>query len=320
MIEIVRAHDLDLPRNVDKFRQLVHVLDGDPFTYTNFLSKFKTLRFMYQSPELIKRITREAIADAAADNVRYMELRFTPVALTRIKDFPLSEAMDWVIESVEEASEEYGVITSLIATVNRHESLDLAEEVVKLAVDRKDKGIISLDLTGNEADFPGVEFEGVFKEAKQSGLRITIHAGEWGGPENIELAINKLGAERIGHGVRVLEDPKVVDLTRERKITFEVCPTSNYQSGVFSSIEEHALPKMIDQGLIVTLNTDDPAISQIDLSDEYELACEFFGFDITSLQKIILRAAQSSFLPNERHKELIASLKKEFKENNNEIA
>jgi adenosine deaminase len=319
MIEIVRAHDLDLPRNVDKFRQLVHVLDGDPFTYTNFLSKFKTLRLMYQSPELIMRVTREAIADAAADNVRYMELRFTPVALTRIKDFPLSEAMDWVIGTVQEASEEYGVNTSLIPTVNRHEALELAEEVVKLAVDRIDKGVVSLDLTGNEADFPGDEFEGVFKEAKQSGLRITVHAGEWGGPENIELAVNKLGAERIGHGVRILEDPKVVDLARERKITFEVCPTSNYQSGVFSSIEEHALPKMIEQGLIVTLNTDDPGISQIDLSDEYELASEFFDFNIATLQEIIMEAAQSAFLPDDKHKELIALLEKEFKENNNEI-
>ncbi len=319
MIEIVRAFDLDLPRNVDKFRQLVHVLDEDSFTYTNFLSKFKTLRLMYQSPELIKRITREIIADAAADNVRYMELRFTPVALTKTKNFPLSEAMDWVADTVEEASEEYGVITSLIATVNRHEPLKLAEEVVRLAVDRKDRGIVSLDLTGNEADFPGDEFEGVFKEAKQSGLRITVHAGEWGGAENIELAINKLGAERIGHGVRVLEDLKVVDLAREHGITFEVCPTSNYQSGVFSSIEEHTLPKMIEQGLIVTLNTDDPGISQIDLSDEYELAREFFKIDIVKLQEIILRAAQSAFLPHDKHKELIASLEKEFKENNNEL-
>jgi adenosine deaminase len=312
MIEIVRAYDLDLPRNADQFRSLVHILDGDPFTHTNFLSKFKTLRLMYQSPELIKRITREAIADAADDNVRYMELRFTPVALTRIKDFPLSEAMDWVIETVEEASEEYGVLTSLITTVNRHEDLDLAEEVVKLSVDRKNKGVVSLDLTGNEADFPGEEFEGIFKEAKQSGLRITIHAGEWGGPKNIELAVNKLGAERIGHGVRVLEDPKVVDMARERKITFEVCPTSNYQSGVFPSIEEHALPKMMEKGLNVTLNTDDPGISQIDLSDEYELACEFLDFDVNTLQETILNAARSAFLPDGKHEKLISILKKEF--------
>jgi adenosine deaminase len=315
MIDIVNVYDLDLPKNAEKFKPLVHVIDEDQFTFKNFLSKFSTLRLLYQSPEMIKRITQEAIEDAANDNIRYLELRFTPVALTRIKDFPLSEAMDWVIASVAEASKKFGVKTSLIATVNRHEDLNLAEEVVKLTVDRKDRGISALDLTGNEADFPGEEFAGIFKEAKQAGLRITIHAGEWGGPENIELAIKKLGAERIGHGVRVLEDPNVVDLARERKIIFEVCPTSNYQTGVFPSIEEHSLPKMMENGLIITLNTDDPGISQIDLSNEYGLACEMFGFDLDTLRETIISAARGAFMQDGHKDELITRIDKEFNAN-----
>jgi len=317
MLEIVQAHDLDLPRNVDEFRHLVHVIDGDPFTFVNFLSKFSTLRLLYQSPEMIKRITREAIADASEDNVRYMELRFTPVALTRTKGFPLAEAMDWVIASVEEASVQYGVMTPLIVGVNRHEDLKLAEEVVKLSVDRMERGIVALDLAGNEADFPGKEFEGIFRDAKQAGLRITVHAGEWGGPENIELAIKNLGAERIGHGVRVMEDLNVVALARERQIIFETCPTSNYQSGVFPSLEAHSLPKMIESGLIVTLNTDDPGISQIDLSDEYELASEFFGLDVDILQETVINAAKGAFLRDGEHKLLIASVADEFNDKNN---
>jgi adenosine deaminase len=308
MIDIVKAYDLDLPKKADKIKPLVHVLEEDPYTFVNFLSKFQTLRLLYQSPEMIQRITHEAIEDAAHDNIRYMELRFTPVALTRIKDFPLGEAMDWVIAGVADASEKFGVKVSLIATVNRHEDLKLAEKVVNLTIDRKNRGIAALDLTGNEADYPGGEFEGIFKEAKQSGLRITIHAGEWGGPENIELAIKKLGAERIGHGVRVVEDPKVVDLAKEHKIIFEVCPTSNYQSGVFTSIEEHSLPKMMEYGLIVTLNTDDPGISQIDLSNEYALACEMFGFEIDTLQETIISAARGAFVQDGERKKLIAQI------------
>lgn len=318
MIDCVQAYDLDLPKKADKIKPLVHVLDEDPNTFVNFLSKFKTLRLFYQSPEVIRRITHEAIEDAANDNVRYMELRFTPVALTRIKDFPLGEAMDWVATSVADASEKFGVNVSLIATVNRHEDLKLAEEVVKLTIDRKDQGIAAIDLSGNEADYPGVEFEGIFKEAKQSGLRITIHAGEWGGPENIELAIKKLGAERIGHGVRVIEDPKVVDLARERNIIFEVCPTSNYQSGVFSTIEEHSLPKMMEYGLNVTLNTDDPGISQIDLSNEYALACEMFGFEIDTLQETVISAARGAFVLDGEREKLIAIINKEFREKKNQ--
>ena len=313
MIDIVKAYDLDLPQKADKIKPLVHVLEEDPYTFVNFLSKFKTLRLLYQSPEMIRRIAHEAIEDAANDNIRYMELRFTPVALTRIKDFPLGETMDWVIASVADASEKYGVKTSLIATVNRHEDLKLAEEVVKLTIDRKDRGIAALDLTGNEADYPGDEFEGIFKEAKQSGIRITIHAGEWGGPENIELAIKKLGAERIGHGVRVVEDPKVVDLAKEHEIIFEVCPSSNYQSGVFPSIEEHSLPKMMEYGLTVTLNTDDPGVSQIDLSNEYALACEMFGFEINTLQETIISAARGAFLQDGEQEKLIATIIKEFR-------
>jgi adenosine deaminase len=314
MIDIIKSYDLDLPKNAEKIKPLVHVLDEDPYTFINFLSKFKTLRLLYQSPEMIQRIAHEAVEDAAKDNIRYMELRFTPVALTRIKDFPLGEAMDWVIASVADASRKFDVIVTLIATVNRHEDLKLAEEVVKLTIDRKDSGIAALDLTGNEADFPGKEFKGIFKEAKQAGLRITIHAGEWGGPENIELAIKQLGAERIGHGVRVIEDPKVVDLAREHEIIFEVCPTSNYQSGVFPSIEEHSLPKMMEYGLIVTLNTDDPGISQIDLSNEYALACKMFDFEIDTLQQTIISAARGAFIQDGECEKLIAQINKEFLE------
>lgn len=317
MLEIAREFKLDLPyHRVDEFRALVQVLAEEPFTFQNFLSKFTTLRNFYQSPEVIKRITRETIADAAVDNIRYLELRFTPVALTRVKDFPLGEAMDWVIETVDEIAEDYGVPTNLIASVNRHESLELAEEVIQLSIDRKDKGIIAVDLAGGESDFPGNNFKPVFKEAKEAGMRITIHAGEWGPAENIKLAIEDLGAERIGHGVRVLEDEDVVKLAIERGVTFEVCPTSNYQSGVVTSLKDHPLPKMMEAGLDVTINTDDPSISQIDLSDEYELTVESLKVERRHLQDSILNAAKASFLPEHENSILVDALAHEFKEQN----
>jgi len=315
MIEIAKKYDLDLPKNPDEFRSLVQVMDGEPFTIQNFLSKFGTLRKFYQSPEVIKKITKQTIAQAAEDNIRYLELRFTPVALTRIRDFPLGEAMDWVIESANEAAEKYGVMTNLIANVNRHESVALAEEVTKLAIERKNKGIVALDIGGNEAEFPGEEFTGVFREAKQAGLNITVHAGEWGPAENIVMAVETLGAQRIGHGVRVMENENVVAMTREREIVFEVCPTSNYQSGVTEDIYNHPLKRMIDAGLEVTINTDDPGISQIDLSDEYELACESLGLDLTALQESILVAARAAFLSEKTRKMLVSSLENEFKLN-----
>jgi adenosine deaminase len=318
MVEIARRYELDLPyADVDQFRPLVQVMDGEPFNFQNFLSKFASIRKFFQSPEVIKQITREVIADAAADNVRYFELRFTPVALTRIGGYSLGEAMDWVIEAAEEASTKNGITTKLIASVNRHESVQLAEEVVGLAIDRKERGIVALDLAGSEAEYPGEEFAGVFREAKEAGLFITIHAGEWGGPKIIRLAVEKLFAERIGHGVRVMEDPEVVAITRERGIVFEVCPTSNYQSGVCDSLATHPLGRMVDAGLRVTINTDDPAISQIELSDEYELACETLGLPLLTITKTVVDAARAAFLLNDEKEALIANLEKEMAEKTN---
>lgn len=321
MIETAREFDLDIPyKEMDDFRPLVQVQDGEPFTFSNFLSKFQTLRLFYQSPEVINKIAHEVVADAAADNVRYLEIRFTPVALTRIRDFPLGEAMDWVISSAKRAAKEYGINTRLIASVNRHESPELAEEVIKLAIDRKRKGIVGIDLAGSEAEFSGEPFMGIFREAKEEGMKITIHAGEWSGAENVAEAINELGADRIGHGVRVVEDKDVVALAAERKIPFEVCVTSNHQSGSVTSLEEHPVVEMMDSGLNVTINTDDPSISQIDLSDEYELVCENQNMSIYQLQDSILAAARAAFLSKKAKGTLVKSIEEELLENSTEAA
>ena len=303
LMEIGRLYSMDLP-NTDKLRTLVQVGENEKFTSENFLSKFQTLRLFYRSPQVIQRITRETIMDAAADNIRYMELRFTPVALSRAEGFPLTDVIDWVADATRDATEEHAVKTRLIISLNRHESINVAAEIAQLAADRLDKGIIGLDLAGNEAEFSALGFLGIFKEARQAGLHVTIHAGEWGGAANVLNAILYLQAERIGHGIRVLEDPQVVALAREREIPFEVCVTSNYQSGVIPTRTVHPLPRMISLGLNTTLNTDDPSISQITLSDEYRLACEDLGLTLEVLRGRILAAASAAFLSDQEKTEL----------------
>ena len=131
-----------------------------------------------------------------------------------------------------------------------------------------------MDLAGNEAEFSAEPFLGVLSEARQAGLKLTVHAGEWAGAANVREAIEVLQAERIGHGVRVLEDPQVVALACERGTAFEVCLTCNHQTGAVASLTGHPLLRMIEAGLHVSLGTDDPGISQITLSGEYRLACE----------------------------------------------
>lgn len=309
--EIGKAHGLPLP-STGELRELVSISEDDQLTFENFLSKFQTLRLFYRSPEVIQRITQEAIEDAAADNVRYLELRFTPVALSRAERFPLQEVIDWVLRAGQAAALQHRVETRYIVSVNRQEGPVIAAEVARLAAERIDRGILGIDLAGNEADYPGLNFEGVFKEAAQSGLHITIHAGEWGGAQNVFDAIAVLGAERIGHGVRVMEDPRAVALARERGTAFEVCITSNHQSGVAPNLSDHPLPRMLQAGLNVTLNTDDPSISQITLGNEYRVACETLGLDRFQLRQRVLAAAGASFLPQGEKAALVDRIEAEF--------
>jgi adenosine deaminase len=309
--EVAREHDMVIP-STGRLRSLVQVTEKEPYTFENFLSKFETLRMFYRTPEIIGRVTREAIADAANDQVRYMELRFTPAALSKAQGYSLTEVMDWVIEGVEAAQQENTIQVRLIASVNRNESISLAEQVAQLAVDRRDRGIVGLDLAGNEAHFSALPFSRVFREAQQAGLHITAHAGEWGGPANVSDAILGLAAERIGHGVRVMEDAKVVALALEHNPTFEVCVTSNYQSGVVPVLSEHPLMRMLAAGLEVTLNTDDPSISQICLSDEYCLAVEDLNLPLEMLKARVLTAARATFLEEDHRQALIQSLTREL--------
>ena len=313
MLDIARKHGVTVPVSMMNLSGLVQVQDKDPLTFSNFLEKFKTLRLFYRSPDVIDRVTREAVEDAAKDNVRYLELRFTPVALSRAEGFPLHDVMEWVIASAQAAANDFKIKVGLIASVNRHESPELAEQVAWLAVDHQKRGLFGLDLAGNEAEFKSAPFYDIFKEAKQSGLHITIHAGEWGPAENVRDAIENLGAERIGHGVRVLEDDSVTALAKEREIAFEVCPTSNFQTGVVKEFEKHLLPRMLEAGLRVTVNTDDPSISRITLSHEFQQVREKLNVPMDVLKKCVLVAAEESFLPDAEKAELIGRLRSEMR-------
>ena len=314
LIEVARSHGINI-MSTGRLRELVQINESEPLTFQNFLSKFATLRLFYRTPEIIGRVTREAIADAAADNVRYMELRFTPTALSASRDFSMAEVMDWVIMGTQEAQQANPQIKAgLIASFNRHESVAAAEQVAQLAVDRLGKGIHGLDISGNEAEFPVRPFEGVLREAQQAGLRITAHAGEWGGASNVVEAIVDLKVDRIGHGVRILEDGLAIGLARERGTALEVCITSNYQSGVVPALKDHPLPRMLSEGLNVTINTDDPRISQITLSNEYRVACEELGLTLAMLRSRVLAAAQAAFLPAAEKQSLVELLCTEFEQ------
>lgn len=304
LAEVARQHGVGLPGyEVETIRPYVQVTEGEPHTYSNFLAKFGVLRYFYQTQQVVERVTYEAVADAAADNVRYLELRFTPTALADQRNFSVEDVTGWVIGSVREAEQDHDIRVGLILNMNRHENLDVGWEIARLAVRHKDQ-VVGLDLGGDEVEFSARPFAPLFQHAKREGLGITVHAGEWQGSENIAESVNYLGAQRIGHGVRAIENADVVNLLCRRRIALEICPTSNLLSGVVPSPSDHPLTDLLDSGIAITINTDDPSISNIDLTDEYALAVSELGLTTDNLKQAVVNAAKAAFLPPDERAEL----------------
>jgi adenosine deaminase len=178
LYEIATQYDLGLPtESLEALRPYVQVTK-DAADYRNFLDKFNYLRRFYQSPEWIHRLAFEVMEDAARDNIRYLELRFTPPALAKARGFRLDEVTDWVIQATQQACQAYPEMQVwLIANVNRHESLEVAEQVVQIALDRKDRGIVGLDIGGDEVNYSIQPFVPLLLAARDAGLRLTVHAG-----------------------------------------------------------------------------------------------------------------------------------------------
>jgi adenosine deaminase len=288
------------------------MMPGDEASADVFISKFGPLREMYRSPEIIYRVAYEAVVDAALDNITYMELRFTPIALGRKMGYPLLEVAEWVIEAVNQAQAEYDIDVQLIISMNRHESVEIGDQHVDVARELMGRGIVAVDLAGLENRFPSHPFVPVFDKALEAGLDITIHAGEWAGAEIVSEVVNDMGAMRLGHGIRCIEDPNVLALVRDRGIPLEVCPTSNVQSGVTPMEETHPLRDLYGLGLITTLNTDDPSICGINLTDELFFAMKHLDFSLDDIKRQVLNAAHAAFLTEDKRMALIQSLEAEF--------
>lgn len=314
LVEVGRKHCIPLPLDdPEHLRPLVQMTGDEPWTVERFLSKFAVLRRFFVSPEVIQRITAEAIADAAAENVRYLELRFTPAALANQLGCSFGEVTAWVAEAARREAREQRIKVRLVVSINRHESINLGEQALRAALDFQMQGVVGLDLAGNEKIFPARPFAGLFREAQQSGLGLTVHAGEWASAQSVREAITELNVDRIGHGVRVVEDSSVARLAQECGVVFEVCPTSNLQTGSVSQLRHHPLLDLHYLGLPLTINTDDPAISNISLTDEYEVVVNGLGFSSSDLHRYVLQAARSAFLPVPDRDRLVTALRRELK-------
>ena len=312
LAEIAQEHGIDLPSyDIEDLRPFVTVTNQET-GFHRFLEKFRLLRRFYPTQAAVERLAYEAVADAAADNIKYLELRFNPVALACEQGFSLDQVTTWVSSAVARAQRDCGVRTNLILQIGRDEDLGTALQIADIAMTRRSDSIVGLDLAGDETGYPARRFAEVFQQARREGLHATVHAGEAGNAENVREAIEMLGAERIGHGVRSIESSDIVQLIRERGVTLEVCPTSNLQTGVERRIWQHPLPDLLALNVRVTLNTDDPSISDTTLTDEYLTVMLAMGVTLEQIKQTIVTAARGSFQSPEERNRLEAWFRREL--------
>ena len=312
LAEIALEHGIDLPSyNIEQLRPYVQFTDEEP-DFHRFLEKFKLLKRFYTTREAVKRVAYEAVIDAANDNVKYLELRFNPAALAHAQNYPLHEVTELVLEAVKQAQAETGIWVRLICTAVRHESYELASQVIEVAIAYRDQGIVGVDLAGDEVHYPAAPFAPLFKRAAEHGLGITIHAGEAGRAANVREAVEVLHAQRIGHGISAIEDSSVVQLLRQHDVTLEVCPTSNLQTGAVDNFGLHPLRDLYVLGVKVTINTDDPSVSDTTLTDEYMVAMLGLGVSLRDLRRCTRNSIHAAFLPPAERQQLEQLILSEF--------
>ena len=307
LVQVAQEFGIEMPEyDIELLRPFVQMMPSEAHNSQHFLAKFMTIRQFFLSEAVIRRMTREVVEDAALDNIKYFELRFTPRALTNILNCPYENVLDWVCTEAVSTAAQHDIQVRFIVSMNRHESFGIAELTLDAVLAYQSPYIVAVDLAGNESDYPAEPFQPLFERAKTEGLGVTIHAGEWGAAENIRSAVTALMADRIGHGVRAIEDLALCDWLIEQGIVLEVCPTSNVHSGAVAHWSQHPLSRLYRHGVATTINTDDPLVSDITLTDELVRSVEYMTLTLDDVKRHTLNAARAAFLPDDDRKTLIA--------------
>jgi adenosine deaminase/aminodeoxyfutalosine deaminase len=281
------------------------------FRYGNFrefLSAFKIVTLLIEAPQDYALVTTRLIEWLAEQNVQYAEIIFA-AGVVLWKKQPVDAVFEAVAAAAEEAEARTGVRVKWIFDAIRHFGTDHAREVLRWAARYRSRGVVGFGIGGDEAGGPAKLFPDIFREARDLGLHGVAHAGEACGPESIRDAVELLGAERIGHGLTAIRDANVIALLRERRIPLEVCPSSNVSTGLIARFEDHPLPDFLEEGLVVTLNSDDPAMFGTCLQEEFLQAARCFEFSRETLAGLCRNAVRASFLSEDEKQKLEGRLK-----------
>lgn len=295
ILELGQQFNIALPAdNLPALLPHVQVMETQP-DLVSFLQKLDWGVKVLGSLDACRRVAMENVEDAARAGIHYAELRFSPGYMAMSHNLPVAGVVEAVIDGVRAGCQRHDIDVRLIGIMSRTFGDEACLQELEGFLAHRD-GIVAVDLAGDELGFPGSQFLSHFTRARDAGFRVTIHAGEAAGAESIWQAIRELGAERIGHGVKAIEDPALMDFLAAQGIGIESCLTSNIQTSTVASLAHHPLVKFLDHGILATVNTDDPAVQGIELAHEYEVAAPQAGLTAAHLRTAQENGLKIAFL------------------------
>lgn len=300
MLELAAARGLTLPGSTVETLRPHIVIDGALPTLVDFLNRLGWMIHVLADAEACRRAAYECVRDAAREGVDYLELRFSPGYMARPHGLRPEAVVEAVIEGARAGERDFGVMTRLIGIMSRTFGPESCRIELEALLTQRE-AIRALDLAGDEPNWPGELFHEHFRRGREAGWQFTVHAGEAAGAHNVRYAIEHLGATRIGHGIRAIDDPALLTMIRDRGIGLEVNLTSNIQTGVVPNLGSHPLKHFLEGGLLASINTDDPVISGIDLPFEFNIAAPAAGITPALARRAQENAFATAFLtPGER--------------------
>ncbi|MHA3082461.1 adenosine deaminase [Acinetobacter sp. ANC 5383] len=303
ILELGQQFQIQLPANtLPELLPHVQVMDNQP-DLLSFLSKLDWGVKVLGDLEACRRVAWENMQDAAQQGLDYVELRFSPFYMAMSHQLPLAGVVEAVIDGVQQGSRDFDIPAKLIGIMSRTFGQARCQQELDALLTHRDQ-ITALDLAGDELGFPGELFVEHFKQARDAGWHISIHAGEAAGASSIWQAIQTLGATRIGHGVKAVEDAKLLDYLAEHQIGIESCITSNLQTSTVADIRQHPLKTFLEHGILATINSDDPAVEGIDIQHEYLQAAPQAGLSEAQIRKAQQNGLSIAFLSAQEKQQL----------------
>jgi len=311
IIELAKAQRVSLPTFDAGELERMLVAGESVASLDDYLRAFDITLSVLQREDALERCAYELAEDAHRENIRYLEVRYSPVLHSRLGMRPAA-VVEAVVRGLRKAERDFGIRCGVILSAIRSLGPESSLLVAELCVAFKNRGVVAFDLAGSEDGHPASVHRASFQLVIDNNINCTAHAGESFGPDSIHQALHKCGAHRIGHGTRLPEDRDLLDYVNDHRIPLEVCPTSNVQTRAAASWGEHPVGRFVADGLRVTINTDNRLMSATTVSRELELCHRHFGWDYATLSAVVLAGFKSAFLPYRDKAELLARTSREL--------